>query len=841
MMKKILLSVVMAFVLQTSFTQMYFYGMTSAGAKGGYGSIFKYKVSDPTKPILVHEFEVEAPGNTPDKCEPIELSDGQLWGTTGYGGKYGRGVIYAYNFQKNIYTLKHSFNGTEGSVSFAGLIQADDKMLYGGTFRGGKGDSGVIYRFDPVNNVFTKLFDLSDFKIAGITDRLVQHSDGRIYGTTFVGYAGGVLFSFDPDAPTSIEIHYQFEQASGYRPVGGLTMYKGVFYGVTRLGGQNNLGVLYSYDPSTNAYQKIRDLERSSGTVGVGSMTLYKDKLYGLLSNGGKSNFGVIYSFDPATSSYTMITSFPGKDTSLGVFPLGALHLTKDNKLIGVSSNGGKYRGGALFELDPETETVKQIGAFNFDNGYHPKGTPVRASNGKIYAMGYDGGLNSLGALLVQDKEVKDNPPSTVFNLNNSKYGGSPCATFIQASDGMMYGTARFGGKTGLGVVLQLNPNTDKVKIVGEFNWINGARPLNDFTEYNGKLYCTTSLGGPDDLSGDDPGIGTVSSLDLKTFELKKEARFDVVDGKAPNGGVPYTKLILAPNGKMYGTTFRGGKNDLGAIFEFDPATKTIKALYSFDITSGYRPIGSMAMGEGGWMYGFTQKGGKSRKGTIYKFNYKTGDFGVIEPFGGRIAGRNVQSAPLYVDGVLYGLSYEGGQYRMGTLFKYEIDLSKFTRIANFDGKNGAYPFGGLTMGPDGKIYAFSSYGGSENAGTAFRIDPKTDEMEKLWDFKYDFGAIPYFTAPGLYNPSLAAKSSVIDDTSITLSPNPTKDYIHVQGVKGKIRQVQILHIDGSLVREIHSARPMLFVSSLSPGTYLLKIWTTQQTAPVIKSFVVMR
>ncbi len=830
-MKKYLSLLLVLFALQMLSAQsdMYFYGMTSEGTEGGQGSIFKYKISDPTKPLLVHSFKVVAPGNSPDKVALKELPDGQIWGTTGYGGKYNRGVLFSYNPASNTYTVRHHFNGSDGSVVLSGIMLAKDKMIYGGSFRGGRGDSGVIYRLDPANDAFTKLFDLAEYQLAGITDRLMQHSNGRIYGTCFVGGGGGAIFSFDPDNPATLKVEHLFENSTGRQPVGGVTEYKGILYGVTRIGGDNRIGVLYSYDPADQSYTVLRHLDRSSGSVGIGAMTLYNDKLYGLLSNGGAANFGVLYSFDPNSKAYNMIQFFPGPDTSLGVLPLGELQLSSNNKLIGVCSQGGKYAGGTLFEFDPATSLVQQIGAFAPSEGYHPQGAPIRASNGKIYTITPQGGINSLGALVVQNHEVKDSIPSNLLSLNETPQGGSPCATLIQASDGKMYGTARFGGSLGLGVALQLDPLTDKVTVLDEFNWINGARPLNDFTEYNGRLYCTTSTGGPDDRLGDDPGIGTISSLDLSTFKLRKEARFPVVDFKAPDGGVPYCKLVLAPNNKMYGTTWRGGKNDLGVLFEFDPVSKKIKNKYDFNPTDGYRPIGSMALGEDGWLYGLAQKGGKFRKGSIYKFNYMTGDFLVVAPFGGRIDGRNAQSPLLYIDGVLYGLSYEGGQKRLGSIFSYDLAQDKFTRIASMDGMNGQYPYGGMSMGPDGKLYCFSSYGGTYNSGTALRIDPKTGEVEKLFDFNRDLGAVPYFTVPGLYNPTLATKQVKRDIPKLEVYPNPASSVIRFNIPEEQINSTDIFDASGILVKQVGNSGNKIDISNLLPGRYQIEIKLKQE------------
>ena len=44
------------------------------------------------------------------------------------------------------------------------------------------------------------------------------------------------------------------------------------------------------------------------------------------------------------------------------------------------------------------------------------------------------------------------------------------------------------------------------------------------------------------------------------------------------NGSSPYGSLLEADDGKLYGMTSRGGSNNLGVLFFFDPVSAIIQS-----------------------------------------------------------------------------------------------------------------------------------------------------------------------------------------------------------------------------------------------------------------------
>ena len=66
----------------------------------------------------------------------VQGSDGNFYGTIGYGGANGYGTVFQVT-PAGVLTTLVSFNGTNGSYPYAGLVQGSDGNFYGTTSGGG--------------------------------------------------------------------------------------------------------------------------------------------------------------------------------------------------------------------------------------------------------------------------------------------------------------------------------------------------------------------------------------------------------------------------------------------------------------------------------------------------------------------------------------------------------------------------------------------------------------------------------------------------------------------------------------------------------------------------------
>lgn len=100
-------------------------------------------------------------------------------------------------------------------------------------------------------------------------------------------------------------------------------------------------------------------------------------------------------------------------------------------------------------------------------------------------------------------------------------------------------------------------------------------------------------------------------------------------------------------------------------------------------------------------------------------------------------------------DGLLYGTANKGGDLTLnsgvgyGSVFKCTLD-GKLTTLATFNYTNGEGPYAGLTFGPDGYLYGTTQLGGLyNNSGTIFRISTNGG-LVTIVNFSGTNGAIPY-------------------------------------------------------------------------------------------------
>ena len=138
--------------------------------------------------------------NTTDGSNPFAGlllgTDGNFYGTTYGGGANGKGTIFQVTPAGTLTTL-HSFTGADGSEPWSGqLVQATDGNFYGTTFDGGAHGSGTIFEFTP-GGVLTVLHSFSGPDGSNPQGGLVQGTDGNLYGATTGGGAsfGGAVFS----------------------------------------------------------------------------------------------------------------------------------------------------------------------------------------------------------------------------------------------------------------------------------------------------------------------------------------------------------------------------------------------------------------------------------------------------------------------------------------------------------------------------------------------------------------------------------------------------------------------------------------------------------------------
>jgi len=141
--------------------------------------------------------------------------------------------------------------------------------------------------------------------------------------------------------------------------------------------------------------------------------------LYGMTYQGGVNNLGVLFEYDPVTDIFIKKLDF---DSANGRNPFGSLIQASNGKLYGMTIQGGVNDKGILFEYDPITSTyIKKLEFSGTINGSYPQGSLMQACNGKLYGMTKQGGVNNMGVLF------EYNPATDIYTkkLDFNGYNGS--------------------------------------------------------------------------------------------------------------------------------------------------------------------------------------------------------------------------------------------------------------------------------------------------------------------------------------------------------------------------------------------------------------------------------
>ena len=169
----------------------------------------------------------------------IQASDGNFYGTTPKcGGTYpGLGTIFKVT-PTGTMTALHSFDGTDGELTYAGLVQGTDGELYGTTsFGGGNANySGTVFKI-TLSGTLTTLHSFDGSDGSGADAALIQANDGNFYGTTsgFGGNNLGTVFKITPGG--ALTVLHSFDGTDGQLSYAPLVQgANGDLYGTTEFG-----------------------------------------------------------------------------------------------------------------------------------------------------------------------------------------------------------------------------------------------------------------------------------------------------------------------------------------------------------------------------------------------------------------------------------------------------------------------------------------------------------------------------------------------------------------------------------------------------------------------------
>lgn len=334
---------------------------------------------------------------------------------------------------------------------------------------------------------------------------------------------------------------------------------------------------------------------------------------YGTTLSGGANKWGTIFKITPG-GTLTVLYSFCSKaGCADGQLPHAGLFADKAGNFYGTATYGGDANGqGVVFKLATDgKQTVLYSFTGSPNDGQYPYGGVIMDKRGNLYGTTVGGGPDNDGAVF---KLAPDGSETVLhFFTNIAGDGNSPMGSLVADKHGNLYGTTQLGGANDLGTVFKLTPGGRETI----FHSFTGAP--NDGTEPSagliidsqGNLYGSTWAGGADNM-------GSV-------FRLAPDGSETILHsfaGPPGDGRGPQGDLTMDKSGNLYGSTYEGGANGDGTLFQLAP-DGSATVLYSFCqeqyCADGGWPVSGPIPAKDGTVYGMTDAGGEYLEGTVFK------------------------------------------------------------------------------------------------------------------------------------------------------------------------------------------------------------------------------
>jgi uncharacterized repeat protein (TIGR03803 family) len=379
----------------------------------------------------------------------VQHPNGNLYGVAPYGGANNAGTVFQVT-PSGVLTTLYSFCSlisnnqcTDGQTPQAALLVGSDGNLYGSTYYGGPNNAGTVFKI-TTSGALTTLYS---FK--GTTDganplgALAQDNSGDFWGTTYAGgnatSNAGTIFKITPGG--SLTTIYTFCTKTGCpdgaNPQGDLIQASGWdsngnFYGNTYAGGNsNNAGTMFVITPQgalTTLYTFCSNKNCTDGSNP--NVPMVQDawgNLYGTTKSNGANAGGTLFVVFPWGQLRTLYHFCSKTNCTDGENPTGGPLLGQaDGYIYGTTDLGGTNNDGTIYQVTPwgVLATLYNFCSKTDSNGdcldgENPQASLVQASNGYFYSTTSFGGPGGYGTVF----SLSPPDPTSGNSCNGSYYG----------------------------------------------------------------------------------------------------------------------------------------------------------------------------------------------------------------------------------------------------------------------------------------------------------------------------------------------------------------------------------------------------------------------------------
>lgn len=319
------------------------------------GTVFS--VTARGKFTVLHTFAPGANQTYPNGDLPgliTEGPDGRLYGDTLFGGVdgcngyCGYGLLYRVNRDGSGFHILHKFcseaNCADGYGSYA-LALGGDGNLYGTTYFGGTGGSGTIFRATPSTGAYEVVFNFNFSTTGENPSILVAASDGTFYGTS-AGALGEILFHYNEATGTLTTAVLNFPLFNGLPSRGTVSAFgpNGNLYGFYAIYGQDGVGVLEVQRDGSNL-QLFPFYNTIAGGGTPDGLLLASDGNFWVADLNGSTGYGDIIALSPSDGTLLQTLTPFSSSAAVGAYPLEIIQ-AKDGTLWGSTDSFGKFTKG---------------------------------------------------------------------------------------------------------------------------------------------------------------------------------------------------------------------------------------------------------------------------------------------------------------------------------------------------------------------------------------------------------------------------------------------------------------------------------------------------------------
>ncbi len=365
-------------------------------------------------------------GNEPSGV--IEDSQGDLFGTTAYGGPNtngepaGDGTVWKITAGTNTIETLAAFNGSNGYDPGTPLLDSQGNLF--GVTRSGVGAAidGTVWELLKGGTSIKTLATFTATTGSTPLGSVVEDSAGDLFGCTIQGGAsgGGVVWELPTDTSTIQDV-VSFSASTGELCKGLLIDSHGDLFGCTSIDGPDNYGTIFKVVQGSGA---ITTLAAFNGTNGANPGVLTEDShgnFFGATEGSG-SDYGTVFELRSGSTIIQNVASFANTfGISQPSLDPGNLVVDDNGNIFGTTEYGGPNGDGTVFEVPVGTSTINTLGWFNGKGGADPDGADpdglISAGNGAVVGTTATGGSANDGTVFDFQVSTNQEPGPTTSNL----------------------------------------------------------------------------------------------------------------------------------------------------------------------------------------------------------------------------------------------------------------------------------------------------------------------------------------------------------------------------------------------------------------------------------------